>query len=54
MFLGSRLLSNPLKRFPGPLVARITNGYAGYHAIKGDIHLVTYRDHLKYGKIKIG
>ncbi|KAK6212773.1 hypothetical protein LQW54_004862 [Pestalotiopsis sp. IQ-011] len=40
--------------FPGPLVARITNGYAGYHAMKGDIHLVTYRDHLKYGIIKIG
>lgn len=47
----SRLLFSPLRAYPGPLLARLTNGYAGLHAIKGDIHLVTYLDHLKYGKI---
>ncbi|KAH8882880.1 cytochrome P450 [Thozetella sp. PMI_491] len=46
--LGSRLVSNPLKAYPGPLLARITHGYAGWHAIKGDVHLVTYLNHLKY------
>ncbi|KAI1842150.1 hypothetical protein JX265_005727 [Neoarthrinium moseri] len=49
--LGSRLVFNPLKAYPGPFLARLTNGYAGWHAIKGDIHLVTYRDHLKYGPV---
>ncbi|ETS76595.1 hypothetical protein PFICI_11982 [Pestalotiopsis fici W106-1] len=40
VFLGSRLLLNPLRGYPGPLVGRITNGYAGWHAIKGDVHLI--------------
>lgn len=46
----SRLLFSPLRAYPGPLLARLTNGYAGWHAVKGDIHLVTYLHHLKYGK----
>lgn len=46
----SRLVINPLREYPGPLLARLTNEYAGWHAIEGDIHLMTYLDHLKYGK----
>ncbi|KAK8093898.1 hypothetical protein PG997_000583 [Apiospora hydei] len=48
---GKRLFIHPLRAYPGPLLGRLTNGYAGWHAIKGDVHLMTYRDHLKYGKI---
>lgn len=48
---GYRLVLGPLKAYPGPLLARITNAYAGWHAIKGDIHLITYLDHLKHGPV---
>lgn len=48
--LGHKILLHPLRNYPGPLVAKFTDGYAGYFAIKKRLHLVTYRDHLKYGK----
>ncbi|KAI0146369.1 cytochrome P450 [Xylariaceae sp. FL1272] len=49
--LSSRLFLGPLKAYPGPLIARLTNGYAGWHAVKGDIHLITYLNHVKYGPV---
>ncbi|KAK8039561.1 cytochrome P450 [Apiospora rasikravindrae] len=49
--VGNRLVIHPLRAYPGPLLGRLTNGYAGWHAIKGDVHLMTYRDHLKYGPV---
>ncbi|ROW16857.1 hypothetical protein VPNG_01757 [Cytospora leucostoma] len=51
LVVSSRLVFSPLKAYPGPLLARLTNGYAGWHAIKGDVHLITYLDHLKYGPV---
>ncbi|KAI0168397.1 cytochrome P450 [Pestalotiopsis sp. NC0098] len=45
------ILLHPLKNYPGPLVAKFTDGYAGYFAIKKRLHLVTYRGHLKYGPV---
>lgn len=45
----SRLALDPLKKFPGPLAARITNGYGGFYALKRRLHLETYKNNLKYG-----
>ncbi|KAI0476348.1 cytochrome P450 [Xylariaceae sp. FL0804] len=46
-----RLLLHPLSRYPGPFLARLTDGYAGVFAIARRLHLVTYRDHQKYGPV---
>ncbi|KAI0484908.1 cytochrome P450 [Xylariaceae sp. FL0804] len=51
VFISSRLFFSPLKSYPGPLLARLTNAYAGWHAVKGDIHIITYSNHLKYGPV---
>ncbi|VUC34351.1 unnamed protein product, partial [Clonostachys rosea] len=51
LFAGFRLVFHPLKKYPGPLISKLTGGYAGFHAIKKDLHLATYRDHLKYGSV---
>ncbi|KAH9904060.1 cytochrome P450 [Xylariomycetidae sp. FL2044] len=46
-----RLTSHPLNKFPGPAIARVTDGYAGYHAARKQLHLATYRDHERYGPV---
>ncbi|KAJ5789848.1 benzoate 4-monooxygenase cytochrome P450 [Penicillium psychrosexuale] len=44
-----RLTFHPLARYPGPLLGRVTNLYAAYHAWKGDIHTDIWRCHQRYG-----
>ncbi|APA08633.1 hypothetical protein sscle_04g034030 [Sclerotinia sclerotiorum 1980 UF-70] len=45
------LAFDPLRRFPGPLIARFTDGYAGYHAIRRRLHLQTLSDLQRYGPV---
>ncbi|KAL0468554.1 cytochrome P450 [Neurospora intermedia] len=45
-----RLFLHPLANYPGPFLAKLTDGYMAYHAFKGDRHLEFWRLHEKYGK----
>ncbi|OQV04950.1 hypothetical protein CLAIMM_09760 [Cladophialophora immunda] len=44
-----RLLFHPLRRFPGPLLGKLTKFATSYHAVRGDQHLWIESLHRKYG-----
>ncbi|KAJ5674928.1 Cytochrome P450 E-class group I [Penicillium maclennaniae] len=44
-----RIWFHPLAKFPGPVLAKVTNLYGGYFAWKGDLHVDMLRCHEKYG-----
>ncbi|KAI8963500.1 cytochrome P450 [Daldinia sp. FL1419] len=46
-----RVLFHPLRELPGPLIARISDVYGAYFAVRKDLHLVTLKDHNKYGLV---
>ena len=46
-----RIFFHPLAKYPGPLLAKITDLYSTWHAWKGDRHLEFWRTHEKYGEI---
>lgn len=46
-----RIFFHPLSKYPGPLLAKVTDLYSTYHALRGDRHLEFYRTHEKYGRI---
>ena len=46
-----RLKYHPLAKYPGPLLAKITNLHGAYHALRGDLHLDMQRCHEKYGVV---
>ncbi|KAI0199503.1 cytochrome P450 [Astrocystis sublimbata] len=37
--------------YPGPFLAKLSDGYNGYHAFRQQVHLTTWRNHLKYGSV---
>jgi cytochrome P450 len=45
-----RLFFHPLAKYPGPLLAKLTDAYMLYYAWRGDRHLEFWRLHEKYGK----
>ncbi|KAI0476611.1 cytochrome P450 [Xylariaceae sp. FL0804] len=46
-----RVFFHPLRSYPGPLLAKVSNARNGYHAVQQDLHLVAARDHLEYGQV---
>ena len=46
-----RLKFHPYSKYPGPLLAKLTNLYGLYHAYVGDLHLDVWRCHERYGTI---
>ncbi|KAI0967187.1 cytochrome P450 [Xylaria arbuscula] len=46
-----RVLLHPLSNYPGPFVAKLTRGYAGFYAGMQRLHLVTQQNHQKYGNV---
>jgi hypothetical protein len=50
-----RLTLHPLAKYPGPLLARITDLYLAYYAYKGSRHLAFHRAHVQYGSyVRLG
>ncbi|KAH9903769.1 cytochrome P450 [Xylariomycetidae sp. FL2044] len=43
-----RLFFHPLRKTPGPFIARVSNIYLGFFALAQRIHLKTHENHLRY------
>ncbi|KAI1128601.1 cytochrome P450 [Nemania abortiva] len=46
-----RLLLHPLSKYPGPSLAKLTQAYAGFYAIKKRLHIEVYQFHKRYGPV---
>ncbi|KAI1084850.1 cytochrome P450 [Whalleya microplaca] len=46
-----RILLHPLREYPGPLIAKFTDWYGGFHALSMRLHLTTYCDHKRFGPV---
>ncbi|RYP52381.1 hypothetical protein DL768_002412 [Monosporascus sp. mg162] len=46
-----RLLFHPLRKYPGPLFARVSGFYGAFYAFRTTLHLRTWQDHLQYGPV---
>ncbi|RWA11491.1 hypothetical protein EKO27_g3605 [Xylaria grammica] len=46
-----RLYFHPLSRYPGPLIAKLSDFYGAYYASKTTLHIKTFQDHEKFGQV---
>ncbi|KAI1640707.1 hypothetical protein F4809DRAFT_637508 [Biscogniauxia mediterranea] len=46
--LSYHLAFHPLRRYPGPLLGKLSNVYGGYHSLTKRYHLTTWKNHQKY------
>ncbi|KAI1302943.1 cytochrome P450 [Xylaria venustula] len=51
LFLTYKSILHPLHNYPGPLAAKLSNGYGAFYVFRKCMHLATYRDHLVYGPV---
>ncbi|KAJ8123117.1 hypothetical protein ONZ43_g857 [Nemania bipapillata] len=45
------ILLHPLRKYPGPLLAKVSDWFTGFHAFKKDLHLEIFQCHQKYGPV---
>ncbi|KAF1961795.1 cytochrome P450 [Byssothecium circinans] len=43
-----RILLHPLANFPGPFLAKFSDWYGAFHALRKDLHETTLQDHQRY------
>ncbi|RYP42528.1 hypothetical protein DL767_000216 [Monosporascus sp. MG133] len=48
---GYRLLLHPLRAYPGPLAAKLSDAYNGYFSFRKRLHLTSMEDHSTYGPV---
>ncbi|CAJ2513104.1 Uu.00g012230.m01.CDS01 [Anthostomella pinea] len=48
---GYRVLAHPLRHYPGPPLARLSDVYGAFYAWNRNLYLRTYADHLNYGPV---
>ncbi|GAW21086.1 hypothetical protein ANO14919_105990 [Xylariales sp. No.14919] len=46
-----RVFFHPLRDYPGPVLGKVTDAYAGLHAMMMQLHLIMWEDHRKYGRV---
>ncbi|KAI0201209.1 benzoate 4-monooxygenase cytochrome P450 [Astrocystis sublimbata] len=46
-----RILLHPLSKYPGPVVAKLSDSYGGFYSLKRTLHLKTWQDHQEYGSV---
>ncbi|KAI1300415.1 cytochrome P450 [Xylaria venustula] len=51
LVISYRVSWHPLRKYPGPLIANLTDAYGGFFAVRGSLHVETYKNHLKYGPV---
>ncbi|TRX91633.1 hypothetical protein FHL15_007415 [Xylaria flabelliformis] len=51
MLASYRLLLHPLSKYPGPLLAKLTQAYAGFYAVQKRLHIEVYQFHKRYGPV---
>jgi hypothetical protein len=44
-----RVVFHPLRNYPGPFLAKVSDFYSGFFALKMSLHLATYTDLKTYG-----
>ena len=42
---------HPLRNYPGPLIAKLTDGYSGFHTFRGRLHLNIWQNQQRYGML---
>ncbi|OTA96585.1 hypothetical protein M434DRAFT_67275 [Hypoxylon sp. CO27-5] len=51
MLSGYRISLHPLRKYPGPFLAKLSDCYGGFYASLGCLPRITWQDHLKYGPV---
>ncbi|KAF3023041.1 hypothetical protein E8E14_012192 [Neopestalotiopsis sp. 37M] len=51
LIVGYRVFFHPLRNYPGPTIAKVSNAYPGFYAVFMRLHLRTYLDLKKYGPV---
>ncbi|KAI0100755.1 cytochrome P450 [Nemania sp. FL0031] len=46
-----RLYFHPLRKYPGPLIARLSDLYGAYYASRTTLHVRTLQDHERFGSV---